>query len=178
MQRDQTLKRDGRCVLTGLPLHGVDVCHIFPFSRLNGSGTSKKCQPHHLMSRLGGRLEFFEMLGSFYGNNKLQTLKSLLYPEGLENIGIQDTRNSITLAKHAHGMWKHNLFALKPVNPSDDKKVLRIQFFWQPPKPPVAADGRFPIHRFLPILTEPYSTRGLDRVGDYRLYTADSIPIK
>src|SRR5947209_14710087 len=46
--------------------------------------------------------------------------------------GIEACYNLITLSAEAHWHWNNGLFALKPLEISDDKKKLTVQFFWQP----------------------------------------------
>jgi hypothetical protein len=42
-----------------------------------------------------------------------------------------DCFNLVSLSPDMHELWKRGYFALRPLEPSADKKELQIQFFWQ-----------------------------------------------
>jgi hypothetical protein len=54
-------------------------------------------------------------------------------------------------------MWTKELFALKPLKLSYDRKKLTVQFFWQVP-------GNYDLRSRIDLLTEPTSSEGLDFV--------------
>jgi hypothetical protein len=72
-------------------------------------------------------------LGVFWNKDRIERWKKEIFrnPQNPET-GVESCFNLICLNPTAHDMWNLGVFALKPLNLSDDKKKLDIQFFWQP----------------------------------------------
>jgi len=96
------------------------------------------------------------MLRQFWPSEKIKAWEKELFPDGLSEDGNDATSNLICLTQTLHNWWNRGVFALKPIALSEDKRTLKIQFFWQrevldkQPK--------------MSLLTEPPSTQGLDGV--------------
>ena len=76
---------------------------------------------------------------------------------GLNELGLEKAYNLITLSRGAHTMWARGAFALKPISESDDKTMLKVQFFWQKKQEAQTA---------MSLVTTPFSTEGLNRNAD------------
>jgi len=79
------------------------------------------------------------------------------------NTGVDEPFNLICLTRDAHDMWNKGLFALKPLELSDDNKELTVQFFWQVP-------NKYELENRIDFLTPPASSKGLNEGGGRRLF--------
>src|SRR6266516_5183943 len=76
--------------------------------------------------------DFWSLLREFWTDKRVDRGRNKIFP----NPRHPDTRidacfNLICLSRNAHEQWNQRLFALKPLDLSDDKKKLTVQFFWQ-----------------------------------------------
>jgi hypothetical protein len=101
------------------------------------------------------------MLRNFWPEEKISTWKAAVFPDGLEEHGVETTRNMITLSADAHILWNDGAFALKPISISEDNTTLTIQFFWQAKQPL--------FERTINLTTIPLSTRNLESNDETRL---------
>jgi hypothetical protein len=76
--------------------------------------------------------------------------------------GTEGCFNLLCLAPSAHDWWNRGLFALRPVDRSEDGTRLTFQFFWQPQYSHTRKSN-------VDLLMEPLLSRGLTRVNNYRL---------
>ncbi|PKY06148.1 hypothetical protein P168DRAFT_288110 [Aspergillus campestris IBT 28561] len=113
--RKACLERDQEtCVITkaGEPL---EVAHIYPYSL-----GQREADPSQFM--------FWRTLGWFWTDEKIQAWKSaVLGPQGTETCS-----NMLCLGSNVHGLWGMARFSLKPIEISEDKKTLKVKFFWLP----------------------------------------------
>jgi HNH endonuclease len=132
--------------LTNAPL--PQVAHIFPYTILNKvrNPSPKKPTP-----------EFWGLLGVFWNRDRIERWKKEIFrnPQNPET-GVESCFNLICLTSTAHEMWNRGVFALKPLNLSDDKKKLDIQFFWQPAYKHQSGDR-------VNLLKIPKSSKGLSQ---------------
>lgn len=116
---------DQRCILTKMAL--PEVAHIFPYSMLDQAGQ----KPGNASLNVGS--DFWKLLNLFWDSDRIQRWKIKIFPN-LEHphTGVQACFNLICLSPNAHTMWSRGIFALKPLEISDDQTSLAVQFFWQP----------------------------------------------
>ncbi|OJJ42536.1 hypothetical protein ASPZODRAFT_29091 [Penicilliopsis zonata CBS 506.65] len=112
--KDQSKARDnGRCIVTKAG-HVVEVAHIYPYS---------------LQGQQVRSAHFWVLLSTFWASERIKRWeKDILGPQGTES-----PVNLVTLAPHTHAYWGNALFALKPVEKSDDGTKMEVQFFWLRP---------------------------------------------
>ncbi|KAK2827871.1 hypothetical protein FQN49_007257 [Arthroderma sp. PD_2] len=103
-------KRDTMCVITKAT-EPCEAAHIVPFSL--GS------QPEYAQSL------FWDTLRCFWPKDKVDR-----WQQYLEQNSTEVVRNLVLLAPSVHRYWDRQLFALEPVDISDDKKTLRLRFYW------------------------------------------------
>ncbi|OAX80893.1 hypothetical protein ACJ72_04763 [Emergomyces africanus] len=107
-------KRDKTCVLTKAT-EPNNVSHIIPYS---------------LSARSPSQLrDFWELLSFFWDASKISQIQQYIKEKSTETIG-----NYLLLAPHVHVYWDAQLFALKPLVMSDDKKSLTVEFCWLCPE--------------------------------------------
>ncbi|KIW25570.1 uncharacterized protein PV07_08736 [Cladophialophora immunda] len=114
-QRERCYQRDQmKCVLTkaGDP---IEVAHIYPFS------LQIELRPASQQSGTS----FWTMLRMFWSDERVDAWFNALFPHGTETC-----QNLIGLCPNAHAYWGKAYFALKPIQMSDDKKRLDIEFHW------------------------------------------------
>ena len=99
--------------------------------------------------------DFWCLLGIFWADDRVAEWRNKIFPNpNHPDTGVEACFNLISLGADAHWYWNKGLFALKPLEISDDKKKLTIQFFWQPQY----SHGNYdPVD----LLDEPLSSRGL-----------------
>jgi len=131
-----------RCVITGSH-PSIQVAHIYPFYLLRAE-----------QEVFGKRYIFWKMLSSFWSLEKIAVWEELIFPNGLEQNGMESAINLICLAPTVHAYWNQGQFALKPISVSLDKKTLTVQFFWQA--------RQSPSMQRMNLTTIPLSTRDLD----------------
>jgi HNH endonuclease len=133
------------CVITGRA-GVIDVAHIYPFL-LKGREED-----------FGPRKIFWTSLGCFWSEDKITAWEMELFPSGINELGMEQVYNLITLSKDVHNAWSQGAFALKPISLSEDKTTLTVQFFWQKKLAGTPA--------MVPLSTRPESTEGLDEIED------------
>jgi hypothetical protein len=102
----------------------------------------------------GLRHTFWNHLKNFWPAEKVAAWEAELFPKGMHEVGEERVYNLITLSPDAHAKWAAGYFALKPISLSDDKMILKVQFFWQKEQ-----DTQTTIS----LLTAPFPTEGLER---------------
>jgi hypothetical protein len=90
----------------------------------------------------------------FWPEEKVAAWTAELFPQGINELGVERVDNLITLSKQAHGYWNQGAFALKPISMNEDKTSLKIQFFWQKKQNTQAT---------MSLLTTPFSTESLNQ---------------
>ena len=125
LPRDENAKKQAKerdhfsCVLTGIEI--VDVAYIYPHHSMK----------HREEDNSGPRHAFWNLLGMFWPEKKVATWEAKLFPQGISEKGSNEVYNLISLCPNVHSLWEQGLFALKPISKSNNKKTLRVQFFWQ-----------------------------------------------
>ena len=98
---------------------------------------------------------FWWLLNVFWTEDRVAKWKNKIFPDlNHPDTGIEACFNLISLGPSAHWHWNKGRFALKPLEMSDDKKKLTVQFFWQPQ---YSHGSKDPVD----LLEEPLSSRGL-----------------
>jgi hypothetical protein len=100
---------------------------------------------------------FWDHLKNFWSQEKIDTWKAEIFPDGISEAGVERVYSLITLSADVHRLWGRGAFALKPISKSDDKKTLEVQFFWQKKQSEPQTTS---------LLTIPNSTKGLDHSND------------
>jgi len=104
--------------------------------------------------------QFWGLLYIFWGEDRVNKWKKAIFPDSRNpRTGVDRCFNLISLDPSAHSKWSRGLFALKPLKLSSDRKQLTVQFFWQVP-------SKYDIASRIDLLTEPISSKGLDRLGN------------
>jgi hypothetical protein len=93
------------------------------------------------------------MLRNFWPEEKITAWEEMIFPDGLEERGLETPRNLITFGATVHELWNKGAFALKPISISEDNTTLTIQFFWQTKQPLIMPT--------INLTTVPLSTRDL-----------------
>jgi hypothetical protein len=132
-----------KCVLTSQE-GAIDAAHIYAHCIL-------KTKEEDIF---GVRHIFWDHLRMFWPEEKVAAWTAQLFPQGINEMGVERVYNLITLSKDAHDCWNRGGFALKPISVSEDKTTLKIQFFWQKKQNTQAT---------MSLLTTPFSTEDLDR---------------
>jgi HNH endonuclease len=70
----------------------------------------------------------------FWPEEKVAAWTAQLFPQGINEMGVERVYNLIILSKDAHDCWNRGAFALKPISMNEDKTTPKIQFFWQKKK--------------------------------------------
>jgi hypothetical protein len=103
----------------------------------------------------GAQTNFWRLLGVFWTTDRVAEWKNKIFPNpNHPDTGIEACFNLISLCPDAHWYWNKGRFALKPLEISDDKKKLTVQFFWQPQ---YSHENKDPVD----LLEEPLSSRDL-----------------
>jgi hypothetical protein len=117
-ERQQCIQRDRRtCVIT----KGGDclqTARIFPDSLSNTIGQEEQC-------------DLWEMLSVFWSAEQLTRWKSVL--AGLGPDATQASENLFTVDPTVRCLWNKSRFALKPLQLSEDRKQLTVEFHWLSP---------------------------------------------
>jgi len=115
--------------------------------------------------------DFWGLLRVFWEDERVDSWKREIFPDPSKpETGVEACFNLICLNAHAHDLWTKRLFALKPLEISDDKE-LTVQFFWQPQYDHKPQDR-------IDLLTQLKSSKGLHSIEeDYFLtYHRDGRP--
>jgi hypothetical protein len=98
---------------------------------------------------------FWRLLGVFWTDDRVAEWRNKIFPNpNHSDTGVEACFNLISLGAEAHWHWNNGRFALKPLEISDDKKKLTVQFFWQPQ---YSHGNKDPVD----LLQEPLSSRDL-----------------
>jgi hypothetical protein len=135
------------------------VCHIYPYRLLK-----------HRKAYTTRKL--WDFLRVYWSKDQIKIWKNELSSE-LNGNGTETSKNLICLSLEAHILWNVGQFALQPNTLSADKKTLTMTFYWQ-----AKLEGDANGH--VNLLTQPKSTRGLDRPTEMRTFLyriSDNTPI-
>ncbi|KAN0070975.1 hypothetical protein V8E54_011140 [Elaphomyces granulatus] len=76
---------------------------------------------------------FWGLLRVFWSAGRVQEWRDEIHRDPQNpGTGTEGCFNLLCLAQHAHDWWNRGIFALKPVDRSEDRTTLTCQFFWQP----------------------------------------------
>jgi HNH endonuclease len=108
--------------------------------------------------------EFWVLLEYFWDKDRIDKWRSVIFPDPQNpHTGVESCFNLISLRPDAHDFWGRGLFALKPLELSNDRRKLDLQFFWQP-------QAKSKVDERVNLLTEPSSSRGLNSVDECGLH--------
>jgi len=106
--------------------------------------------PQHI-----AQTSFWWLLNVFWTEDRVTEWRNKIFPDpNHPDTGVEACFNLISLSASAHWHWNKGRFALKPLEMSDDKKKLTVQFFWQPQ---YSHGNKDPVD----LLEEPLSSRDL-----------------
>jgi hypothetical protein len=127
-----------------------EVAHIYPYSMLNPSSARPP------------EFDFWDTLKRFWSDDRIQKWRNAIFPDqNSPDKGVETCSNLMCLSRDAHGCWAKGYFALKPIQLSDDKKCLEVEFHWMP---------QYRYSSNVDILTPPKSSEGLDGRPDIMLF--------
>jgi HNH endonuclease len=106
-----------RCIVTKAA-EPIDVAHIYPFSMRNLR------RPVSLPS-----FSFWAVLELFWSADRIKSWYESIFST---DSGTEIVPNLMCLCPNAHRYHERALFALKPIEVSEDKGKLRVQFYWLP----------------------------------------------
>ena len=76
---------------------------------------------------------FGKTLQSFWSPDRVQKWREVIFPgQNIPHKGVETCHNLICLSPDAHVYWTKAYFALKPMELSEDKKRLDVEFHWLP----------------------------------------------
>jgi hypothetical protein len=79
------------------------------------------------------RYSFWKMLRRFWSEDRIKKWQDAIFSDqNSPNKGVETCCNLICLSRDAHAYWTKAYFALKPIQLSDDKKTLDVEFHWLP----------------------------------------------
>jgi hypothetical protein len=120
-----------------------DVAHIYPYSRLKSPSTVGPIPS-----------DFWKTLRRFWSDDRIQKWRNVIFPDQKNpDKGVETCYNLICLSPDAHGYWTKAYFALKPIQLSDDKQRLDVEFHWLP---------QYNYSPHIDILTSPLSPERSD----------------
>jgi hypothetical protein len=91
--------------------------------------------------------------GVFWAGDRIAEWRKMIFPNpDHPDTGVEACFNLISLSASAHWHWNKGRFTLKPLEMSDDKKKLTVQFFWHPQ---YSHGNKDPVN----LLKEPVSSR-------------------
>lgn len=153
MERD-----NGRCVLTGSP--EIEVAHIFPYCMIN---------PLKKATNLDNSIpEFWKLLEFFFETERLDTWRRALFTDPADPTRLSDgCHNNICMSSSVHALWTRGIFALRPVEVSNDGTAMTVEFYWQPRPTHGRSDS-------IDLLEQPGSSKGLNHVDGATLSRLDS----
>jgi HNH endonuclease len=113
---------------------------------------NKHLDPSHANHR--AQSSFWRLLTGFWTEDRVAEWRNKIFPNpDHPDTGVDVCFNLISLSPSAHWYWNKGLFALKPLEISDDKK-LSVQFVWQPQYSHGSKD-------LVDLLEEPLSSKDL-----------------
>ena len=115
--------------------------------------------PHKERKHFDRVPKFWRLLSIFWGRHRVNTWRCKIFPNvEKSDTGVDEPFNLISLTPDAHDLWNKGLFALKPLELSNDNTELTVQFFWQVP-------NKYNQESRIDLLTEPTSSKSLDDSG-------------
>lgn len=103
--------------------------------------------------------DFWNLLDLFWESDKIKRWKNKIFLDsGYPNTGVEACSNLICLSPNAHLMWSHGIFALKPLELTDNDTRFVVRFFWQP-----RPDHNF--EDFVDLVKEPPRSDNLNSIG-------------
>ncbi|XP_014561619.1 hypothetical protein COCVIDRAFT_86575 [Bipolaris victoriae FI3] len=143
--RSNCKKRDGNlCAVTRLA--EIDAAHIYPWSGFGGQNEERV-------------VNFWDTLKMFWKEELVESWRSKLFVDANNpNRGTETVENMISLSATLHRFHSAARFALRPIQLSDDKKNLEIEFHW------LVVEERSR-HEEVDIMDEPLSSAGRRSAG-------------
>lgn len=157
---EQCLERDQEsCIITkgGEP---IEVCHILPFAISRPAG-----QEHFI---------FWSILSVFWTEDRTNEWKRQI----LGDDGIEVCHNLLTLCPNAHRLWGRARFALQPLSMREDKKSLKIRFFWLQSRD-FTKKMRITARPYLPAILDPgpMHAKLFDGLSETKLCSGDTFTL-
>jgi hypothetical protein len=79
------------------------------------------------------QVNFWDTLKMFWSDDRVQKWRNAIFPDqNNPDKGVETYYNLICLSPDAHAYWTKAYFALKPIQLSNDKKRLDMEFHWTP----------------------------------------------
>lgn len=94
---------------------------------------------------------FWKLLHTFWSQEHVAAWKNAVMPHGTEVV-----KNLISFAPHVHRWHGRSFFGLEPIYLSNDRKQLKLKFYWLPQQP------KRPLVDILEIPTIPSDLEGLE----------------
>src|ERR1700733_8963907 len=114
---------------------------------------NKHSDPLHANHR--AQSSFWRLLTGFWTEDRVTEWRNKIFPNSNHpDTDVDVCFNLISLSPSAHWYWSKGRFALKPLEMSEDKKKLSVQFFWQPQYNHRSKD-------LIDLLDEPLSSKDL-----------------
>ncbi|EOA86497.1 hypothetical protein ACJQWK_08628 [Exserohilum turcicum] len=109
-------KRDGNlCVVSRMG--ATDAAHVYPWCAFGGEN--------------GERVkDFWKVLGMFWPSKLVEAWRGKIFVDPNENKGTETVENMLTLTSTLHRFHTKGVFALRPVQMSEDKTQLELEFHW------------------------------------------------
>jgi HNH endonuclease len=84
-------------------------------------------------SAVTGQMSFWEILKIFWSEDRIREWRNPIFSDQHHpDKGVETCYNLICLSPNAHTCWTKAHFALKPIQLSDDKRSLDVEFHWMP----------------------------------------------
>jgi hypothetical protein len=145
----------------------IEVAHIYPYCMLNIPLTAREVL----------QLNFWDILKRFWSDDRVQEWRNAIFPhQNNPDKGVEACYNLICLSPDAYAYWTKAYFALKPIQLSDDKKCLDVEFHWI---------SQYNHSSEIDILTSPLSSEGsggrcvglFDIITGQRFYSGKKISL-
>jgi hypothetical protein len=118
---------------------------------------------------------FWHTLRMFWSKEKIDTWYNAIFSTPAKTEVCQ---NLLCLNPQAHAYWERAIFALKPMEISDDKKRLDVQFFWLSLNPHVPEIDVLQAPSLSAPEDGPYLTRLLNNETNTIIKSGDKISLK
>ena len=122
------------------------------------------------------RFNFWDTLKRFWSDDRIREWRNVIFPDqNSPDKGVETCYNLICLSSDAHAYWKRAYFALKPIQLSDDKTCLDVEFHWVP---------KYNYSSEVDILASPQSLNGGPKIKlfhfptDRRICSGEKISLK
>ncbi|KNG49415.1 hypothetical protein TW65_03585 [Stemphylium lycopersici] len=139
-----TKKRDGNlCAISRMG--AVDVAHIYPWCAFGEKQKKTK--------------NFWQTLAMFWPAEKVNAWREKLFKDSnAQHRATETVENMLSLTATLHRFHSDGAFALRPIQMSDDKKQLELEFHW------LVMEDREKNQK-VDLLDEPLSSANLERSG-------------